>query len=145
MGAAWVTMAWEKRRTKRKATIMLVAGPTAYTRMRFFLEVVRSASSSGSTNAPMGTTAKIRPNALIAIFPTRVSMPWANSCTTMATMRPNIPYQMGMSGLIPGIPSNITGDGADSAGMFGTKVTSQTSRANMENMATKTMTRLIPA
>jgi len=102
--------------------------------MRRRLSAFTSASSSGSTNAPRGTSRKMRPIDLTSMFPTLVRMPCAPSWITIATIRPRMPYHSGMIGFTPGIPSISSRPGALSAGIWSTRVASQSSRAIIRTM-----------
>src|SRR5437867_4360672 len=99
--------------------------------------------SEGSTNAPIGRIAKRRPRLSIFTFATLARIPCMNSWIPTAIARAKIPYPRGMIGLIPGIPSSISGLGARSGGMFWTRIASHTRRAVIPTIvrATRTMLR----
>ena len=88
------------------------AGPAEKILLLIFLAVFLICSSSGSTNAPIGTIKKSRPRDFTFIFPYLASMPWEISCTTIAIASARIPYPMGITGFIPGMPKMRRGEGA---------------------------------
>src|SRR4030042_2539597 len=94
------------------AITMLLAGPAANTFDLLLRVVFFNASSSGSTNAPTGNTRNTSQSVRTLMSPTRVNIPWANSCTMIAITRPRMPYPTGITGLIQGMPGMCSGEGA---------------------------------
>ncbi len=58
----------------------------------------------------------------------------------IATASPRIPYQIGISGFIPGMPRTILGEGALSLGIELASMADQTTKKSMITMQIATMT-----
>ena len=122
------------------AMTMLLPGPAEYSLIRSHLAMLFISSSSGSTNAPIGKINSNSPRALILTSATRLSIPWLNSWTTIATTSARIPYHSGMMGLSPGNPIIILGETAEVLGICQARVACQASNRNIRIMMKKTVT-----
>ncbi len=109
-GATELSITEENRMAHMTARMMLVPGPTAYMLVRR----LRSDFVDGllvrlDERAKWDDQKTMTPRDLMSIFPTRVRIPCANSWHYDRDDQPIMPYQMGMIGLIPGMPRIISG------------------------------------
>ena len=98
------------RKNEIRPKTMLFVIPAPYIRIFAARGAFSSSSSSGSTNAPIGTTATRRPAALTLIPSTRERIPcpnsWTTSVITSASQTATVP---GTNSLSPGIRSRFCG------------------------------------